>query len=105
MIVNASNSDQPGTHWLLFAQTGCQFFFADPLGQRLHNYQYVYKYMRLSLHEGNQIMMNKPIQSANTVLCGLYCIKFAHVIVSSKFLIGFKVNDYDLMRFAKDIIK
>ena len=26
MIVNASNSDQPGTHWLLFAQAGLQIF-------------------------------------------------------------------------------
>ena len=33
MIVNASNSNQPGTHWLLFAQAGGQIFFADPLGQ------------------------------------------------------------------------
>ena len=31
MIVKASNSDQPGTHWLLFAQAGGQIFFADPL--------------------------------------------------------------------------
>ena len=27
MIVNASNSDQPGTHWLLFAQAVGQIFF------------------------------------------------------------------------------
>ena len=38
LIVNASNSDQPGTYWLLFAQTGVQTFFADPLGQGLHSY-------------------------------------------------------------------
>ena len=37
-IVNASNSDQPGTHWLLFAQAGGRIFFADPLGRSLHNY-------------------------------------------------------------------
>ena len=40
MIVNASNSDQPGTHWLLFAQAGGQIFFADPLGRSLHNYSH-----------------------------------------------------------------
>ena len=34
MIMNASPSDQPGTHWLLFAQAGGQIFFADPLGKR-----------------------------------------------------------------------
>ena len=100
MIVNASNSDQPGTHWLLFAQAGGQIFFADPLGRSLHNYPHVYKNMRRSIHEGNQILMNKPIQSANSVLCGLYCFYVAHVIISSKFPISFKVNDHDMMRFV-----
>ena len=80
MIVNASNSDQPGTHWLLFAQAGDQIFFANPLGQGLHNYPHIYNYMRYSIREGNQLLMNKPIQSANSVLCGLYCIYVAHVI-------------------------
>ena len=42
MIVNASNSEQPETHWLLIAQAGGQFFFADSLGQGLHNYPHVY---------------------------------------------------------------
>ena len=74
MIVNASNSNQPETHWLLFAQAGGQTFFADPLGQGLHNCTHVYKEMRYYIHEGNQMLMNKPIQSANSVLCGLYCI-------------------------------
>ena len=104
MIVNASNSDQPETHWLLFAQAGGQIFFADPLGRSLHNYPHVYKNMRRSIHEGNQILMNKPIQSANSVLCGLYCIYVAHVIISSKFPIGFKVNDHDMMSFAKHMM-
>ena len=48
--------------------------------------------------------MNKPFQSANLVLCGLYCIYVAHVIISSKFPIGFKVNDHDMMRFAKHMM-
>ena len=104
MIVNASKSDQPGTHWLLFAQAGGQIFFADPLGQGLHNYPNFYKYMRYSIHEGNQILMNKPIQSANSVLCGLYCIYLARVIILSKFRIEFKVNNYDMMRFVKHMM-
>ena len=65
IIVNASNSDQSGTHWLLFAQAAGEIFFAHPLGWSLHNYPHVYKNMRRSNHEGNQIMMNKQIQSAN----------------------------------------
>ena len=71
MIVNASNSDHPGTHWLLFNQAGDQMSFADPFGQGLHNYPHVYKFMRYSIQEGNQKLINKPIQSANLVVGGV----------------------------------
>ena len=104
MTVKASNSEQPGSHWLLFAQAGGQIFFADSLGRSSHIYRHVYKNMRRSIHEGNQIVMNKSIQSANSVLCGLYCIHVAHAVISSKFPISFKVNDHDMMRFAKHMI-
>ena len=104
MIVNASNSDQPGTHWLLFAQAGDQIFFADPFGQGLHNYPHVYECMSFSLEKGNQILMNKPIQSANLVLCGFYCFYVAHVIISFNFPIGYKVSNYDMMRFANHMM-
>ena len=39
MIMNASPSDQTGTHWLLFAQPGGHMFFADRLGKRLYDYR------------------------------------------------------------------
>ena len=103
MIVNASNSDQPKTHWLLFAQAGSQIFFADPLGRSLHNYPHVYKNMNRSIHEGNQILMDKPIQSANSIYV-VFCIYVAHVIFLSKFPKGFKVNDHEMMRFAKHMM-
>ena len=83
MIVNESNSDQPETQWLMFAEAGGQIFFADPLGQSLHNYPNVYKNMIRSIHEGKQILLIKPIQSANSVFYGLYCIFVAHVVISS----------------------
>ena len=57
--------------------------------------------MRYSILDGNQILMNKPIQLANSVFCGFYCIYIAHVIFSSKFSIGSKVNDHKMMHFAK----
>ena len=60
--------------------------------------------MRYSIHEGNQILMNKPIQSANSVLCGLYCIYVAHVILSSKFPRDLKKNGHDMMRFAEHML-
>ena len=103
MIMNASPSDQPGTHWLLFAQAGGQIFFADPIGKRLYDYPLVYKNMRRTIHEANQLLMKKPIQSADSVLCGL-CIYVAHVIITNRFPIGFKLNDHDLIRFAKHML-
>ena len=104
MIMIASLSDQPGNHWLLFARTGGQIFFADPLGKRLYDYPLVYKIMRRTIHEGNQLLMKKPIQSADSVLCGLYCVYVAHVIITNRFPLGFKLNDHDLIRFAKHML-
>ena len=60
--------------------------------------------MRLTIQEGNQLLMEKLIQSADSVLCGLYCIYVAHVIITIKFPIGFKLNDHDLIRFAKHML-
>ena len=68
MIMNASPSDQPGTHWLPFAQAGGPIFFADPVGKRLYDYPLVYKNMRRTIHGGNQLLMKKPIQTADSVL-------------------------------------
>ena len=106
--MNSSNSDQPGTRWLLFARADGQVFFADPLGQKLITHPNVNKYARrfMSLHDGetNQLLMNRPIQSANSVLCGLYCVYVAHLIIKSSFPLGLKVNDHDMMRFAKHML-
>ena len=100
--MSASNSDQPGTHWLQFARADGQVFCDDPLEQKLTTYPNVYKYERrfMSLHVGEtiQILMNRPIQSANSVLCGLFCTYGAHSIITSRFPIGFKVDDHDMMR-------
>ena len=52
--------------------------------------------------------MNQPIQTALLylcvkfmLLCGLSC---NYVVNSPKNPIGFKFNDHDMMRFAKDMI-
>ena len=57
MIRNASSSDQPGIYWLLLAQAEGQIFFADPLGKRFYDYPLVYKNMRRTIHERNQLLM------------------------------------------------
>ena len=75
--------------------------FADPLGKKLSDYPHVYKKMRRSIHEGNQLLTKKRIQSADLVLCGLYCFYVAHVIITNKIPMGFKLNDHEVIRFAK----
>ena len=57
--------------------------------------------MRRTIHEGNQLLMKKPIESADSVLCRLYCIYVAHVINTNRFPIEFEPDDHDLIRFAK----
>ena len=87
MIVYASNS---GTPWLLLiAQDGDQIVFVDLFGQSLHNYPHVYKVLRHSVCVGNQILMKKPIQSANSILFGLSFFHVAHVVTTFKLSIGF----------------
>ena len=100
IIINASPTDQPGTHWMLFAQTGGHIFFSVTLGKKLYGYPLVYKHMRRTIHEGNELLMKKPIQSADSMLCGLYCIYVAHVIFTKKCPIGFKFNDPDLIKVS-----
>ena len=60
----------------------------------------------MSLHDGetNHILMNRPIQPANSVLFGLYCVYVAHLIITSRFPLGLEVNDHDMMRFAKHML-
>ena len=86
--MNASPSNQPETHWLLFAQAAGQIFFADPLSKRVYDYPLVYKNMRRTIHDGNQLLIKKPVQSVDSVFCGLYYFSVAHVIVTNKFPVG-----------------
>ena len=88
--------------------TNCTFSvelkFDAGLGQRLCPYRLMYKNMRRTVHEGNKLLMKKPIQSADSVLCGLFCIYVAHVIITNKFPTGFKLKNHDLIRFAKHML-
>ena len=60
----------------------------------------------MSLNDGEtkQILMNRPTQSANSVLCGLYCVYVAHLIITTRFPLGLKMKDHDMMRFAKQTL-
>ena len=60
--------------------------------------------MRRTIHEGNQLLMKKPIQSADSVLCRLYSFYVAHLIITNRFPQGFEPNDHDLIRFGKHMV-
>ena len=86
-----------------FAQAGAQIVFADPLGERFYDYILFYKNMRCTIHERNQLLMKKPIQSVDPVLCGFYDIYVAHVKITNRLAIDFKPNDHEFIRFAKNV--
>ena len=98
--VNASTSDNPGTHWLLLCVKNKNLIFADPLGQHILFYKDVYR--RLVSTQGDvqlcQVLENQPIQNRDSKLCGLFCIYIAHLIFSFQPI--FKCTDNDLIRFA-----
>ena len=101
IIVNASTSDNAGTHWLLLCvNNNKNLIFADPLGQPILFYKDVYR--RLVSTHGDvqlcQVLENQPIQSRDSKLCGLFCIYIAHLIFSFQPIV--KCSDNDLIRFA-----
>ena len=100
LIVNASTSDNAGTHWLLLCFNNKNLIFADPLGQPILFYKVVYR--RLVSTHGDvqlcQVLENQPIQSRDSELCGLFCIYIAHLIFSFQPIV--KCSDNDLIRFA-----
>ena len=100
IIVNASTSDNAGTHWLLLCVKNKNLIFADPLGQPIVLYKNVYR--RLVSTQGDvqlcQVLENQPIQSRDSKLCGLFCIYIAHLIFSFQPIV--KCSDNDLIRFA-----
>ena len=100
IIVNASTSDNAGTHWLLLCVKNKNLIFADPLGQPIVFYKNLYR--RLVSTQGDvqlcQVLENQPIQSRDSKLCGLFCIYIAHLIFSFQPIV--ECSDNDLIRFA-----
>ena len=83
----------------LFGKIACDFLSCDK-----HVISGVTIRLSLIRSPNDFVFMSEPIQSANSVLCGLYCIYVAHVILIPKIPIGFKVKDHDMMRFAKHMM-
>ena len=96
LIVNASPSNSPGTHWLLLCNRNDKIIFADPLGQSINAYRVLHR--RLYDSNAQICQFLEPIQSQNSELCELFCIYIAHVIFSVRQIV--KINDIQLLGFA-----
>ena len=98
LIVNASKSQSPGTHWLLICKKNNHLLFADPLGRSLSSYKNIYQRLAKNNVQFHQLLENQPIQGQNSELCGLFCIFIAHLIFDDRQIVN--CSDFQLIRFA-----
>ena len=52
----------------------------------------------LDIQNVYEVLRNQPIQTQNSILCGLFCIYVAHYIYNKTEIV--KMSDVDLVRFA-----
>ena len=100
-IVNVSSSDSIGTHWTLLCRKNGNYIFADPLGQKQTSYKCLYNRLAsaaLDIQNVYELLRNHPIQTQNSILCGLFCIYVGHYIYNKTEFV--KMSDVDLIRFA-----
>ena len=87
IIENASRADSIGSHWVMLAKRYAYpvLYFADPLAVPLTAYKDIFSRSQqcTDLHMMMDIMEHRrdiqsPLQSADSQLCGLFCIYIAH---------------------------
>ena len=96
LIVNAATAENIGTHWLLLCRKNNQLLFADLLGQFILSYKHLYSFA--NNHNIYQLLEDQPIQSANSKICGHFCIYNAHIVFNAQKLVN--INDNELILFA-----
>ena len=110
IIVNASRADSFGTHWVIVAKRYAYnvLYFADPLALPLTAYKDILTRLQqcTDLHMMMDVMEHRrdiqsPLQTADSQLCGLFCIYIAHYFYSSKFPFVTDVNELQLLAFVK----
>ena len=103
IIVNTSNSDSVGEHWILLAKQNSDeaICYADPFGFPTETYKNLYK--RIKYYACVNVMTHQ-LQSINSELCGLYCIYIAHFIFNNKYNHIPIVNDLEVFKFVKHML-
>ena len=92
--VNASPASSPRSHWVVLRKRYDYpiTYFADPLELHIYSYKHITDRFRqsttdciiLDLMEDRRDS-NKPLQSANSQMCGLYCIYIAYYVLNDNF--------------------
>ena len=101
IIVNASRADSIGSHWVMLAKRYAYpvLYFADPSALLLTSYKDIFSrlqqctdlYMMMDIMEHRRDIQS-PLQSADSQLCGLFCIYIAHYYCSLSILLAIAVN-------------
>ena len=102
-VINTAPSREDGEHWVIYAnRNGCHTF-ADPLGNKLSEYQQIHSRMVTSLKVVFELI-NKPLQPPTSNLCGFWCIYLAHMMFSTTFpfTVPF-IDEVELLRFVKHL--
>ena len=109
-IVNASPASSPGSHWIVLAKRYAYpiTYFADPLALPLYSYKHISDRFRQSTNDSIIVDLmedrrdtNKPLQSADSQMCGLYCIYIAHCVLNDNFPFIPDINETQLLSFIK----
>ena len=110
IIVNASRADSIESPWVILAKRYAYpvLYFADPLALPLNVYKDIFSRLQqcTDLHMVMDIMeqrrdIQSPLQSADSQLCGLFCIYVAHYFYRSKVRFVPDVNELQLLAFLK----
>ena len=99
--MNVSSSDSIGTHWIVLYRKNGNYIFADPLGHKLTSYKCLYNRLAsaaLDIQNVYELLRNQPIQTQNSILCGLFCIYVALYIYNNTEIV--KISDVDLISFC-----
>ena len=85
-VFNASPASSPGSHWVVLGKRYDYpiIYFADPLALPIYSYKHITDRFRQNSTDSiiKDLMedrrdWNKPLQSANSQMCGLHCTLFS----------------------------
>ena len=108
-IVNASPASSPGSPWIVLAKRYAYpiTYFANPLALPLCSYKHISDRFRQITNDSILVDLmdrrdsNKPLQSADSQMCGLYCIYIAHYVLKDNFSFIPDINEIQLLSFIK----